>query len=92
MARRHGALCASLLFEMKRKEDPMRILTTVLALLSATSAVAHPGHIIEVAGHDHWIAIGLIGAAGLAALLGKRKGQEAESDDDADFDGDEEPA
>ena len=70
----------------------MRKLTTFLMLVLANSAAAHPGHIIEVAGHDHWIAIGLIGAAGLAALLGKRKGEAAEPDADDEPDAEAEPA
>lgn len=69
----------------------MRILTATIFLVTATSGFSHPGHIIDVAGHDHWIAIGLIGAAGLAALLGKRKGNsEPEAEDEAA--GEEAPA
>lgn len=70
----------------------MRLLTSTFFLVFATSAAAHPGHIIEVAGHDHWIAIGLIGAAGLAALLGKRKGEAAEPETEDEPDTDAEPA
>ncbi len=50
----------------------------------ATPAHAHVGHLGEVAGHGHWIGLGLIaGAAILAGLLNKgRKAEEAGPEDD----------
>lgn len=54
----------------------MRIIISVLALALPGMASAHPGHIVEVAGHNHWIALGAIGAAGLAALWSKLKDRE----------------
>ena len=50
----------------------MRIFLTIALMLAGQSAVAHPGHLIEVAGHDHWLAgitidIGLVG--GLWGIL-----------------------
>lgn len=56
----------------------MRGLLTVLLVCAASSAVAHPGHWAEVAGHDHWIAGAAIGLAGLAAIWGALKGKKAE--------------
>jgi hypothetical protein len=46
--------------------------------------VAHPGHLIEVAGHDHWLAgiaigIGLVG--GLWGIL-RGEDEDAESEEE----------
>ncbi len=64
----------------------MRILMTVMLVLTASSAHAHPGHWADVAGHDHWVAGAAIGLAGLAALWGALKGkkdrEEAEPDEE----------
>ena len=49
--------------------------------VSATPALAHVGHLGEVAGHGHWIAAGALGAAALAAwLAAKGKGKKAEAE------------
>lgn len=60
----------------------MRILTLLVASLTAGSAHAHPGHLIELAGHNHWLAGVALGgaiAAGIwGALKGKDKDPEAE--------------
>lgn len=32
-------------------------------LLPAVAAEAHPGHVAEVAGHSHWLAVALVLAA-----------------------------
>lgn len=51
----------------------------------SSSAFAHWGHVGELAGHGHVIAIGaLVGAAALAAALLKPKGEKAESEDEAE--------
>ncbi|MCB5200159.1 hypothetical protein SAMN05428995_101855 [Loktanella sp. DSM 29012] len=52
----------------------MRLLTVTL-ILTGTTAAAHPGHIVDAAGHNHWVAGIALGAAGLAALLGALKGR-----------------
>lgn len=63
----------------------MRHLTLSLIALAGSSlpALAHPGHLAGLAGHDHWVAGAAIGAAvavGVwAALKGRRKPQ-AEQD------------
>lgn len=45
-------------------------------------AHAHVGHLGEVAGHSHWIGVGVIVIAGtLAGLLGKLK-QDADAEED----------
>lgn len=50
----------------------MRIILPALILLPH-SALAHIGHLGEVAGHGHWIALGGIAIAGAIALMGARK-------------------
>lgn len=57
----------------------MRILFFALLTLPMP-AFAHIGHIGEVAGHGHWIALGGIAIAGAIALWGGRK----KSDDTPD--------
>ncbi|WP_281981614.1 DUF6732 family protein [Thalassorhabdomicrobium marinisediminis] len=51
----------------------MRLFLTPLMLLTAGPALAHPGHLGELGGHDHWIALGGIAIAGAIALWGIRK-------------------
>lgn len=51
------------------------------AIVLPAPALAHIGHLGEVAGHGHWIALGGIAIAGAIALLGNRKKR---PDDDAD--------
>jgi hypothetical protein len=68
------------------------LLTLILALLPGLAS-AHPGHLIEAAGHDHVIAgvaIGLaIGVAIWGALKGRRDDEVEEDADEASAD--EEP-
>ena len=56
---------------------------------SAEVTHAHWGHVGELAGHGHWIAVGAVVIAGaLAGLLGKSKDGEAaspEQDSEADL-------
>lgn len=70
----------------------MRALTTLLLLLLPGLAQAHPGHLIEVAGHDHiaaGVAIGLaIGVAVWGALKDKR---DDDAEDEAEEASDAEP-
>ncbi len=61
-------------------------LTTILALATGP-AVAHPGHLGELAGHSHWIALGLGALAGSIALWAGLKG--CKSDDTTDADSEE---
>ena len=51
----------------------MRIPLAILMILSAGPVLAHIGHLGEVAGHGHWIALGGIAIASAIALLGGRK-------------------
>lgn len=60
-------------------------------ILSPAPALAHIGHLGEVAGHGHWIALGGIALAGAIALLGgRKKADEAQTDDTAEDDETEE--
>lgn len=56
----------------------MKALSILFAVI-ATPALAHVGHLGEVAGHGHWIAAGALGAAALAAWLAG-KGKKADAD------------
>lgn len=70
-------------------------LTLLTCLALPNAAMAHVGHIADVAGHDHWVALGALGVAGVLAVLGARKGKEKARDDDAPDDepeGEEAPA
>lgn len=53
----------------------MRTTLSLIAMLFATSASAHPGHIADVAGHDHWVAGAAVGIAVLVGLWGALKGR-----------------
>ena len=70
----------------------MRYLTTLL-ILTASPALAHPGHIADLAGHGHWIGAAAAGAAIAIAIWAGLKGKstpEAEADPDAQEDGPQE--
>ena len=60
----------------------MRILFFTLFAFAATviPAQAHFGHLGELAGHGHWVAVGVLVAGGLAAiwLAGLKDGDEEE--------------
>ena len=63
----------------------MRFATLTFALLTATGAQGHPGHLAEVAGHGHWLGAAAIGAAiaiGLWGALKGRKDAAASAEDD----------
>jgi hypothetical protein len=61
----------------------MKQLQLFLAVLAIPGdALAHGGHLGELAGHSHWIGWGaLVAGAALAALLGKRKGKQETAQD-----------
>lgn len=60
----------------------MRLILSILLMLAAPPAMAHIGHLGEVAGHGHWIALGGIAIAGAIALWGGRKKPQEEDADD----------
>ena len=52
----------------------MRAFLFILVSVMPGIASAHIGHIGEVAGHTHWIAVGAgLAVAGIGAWLGKKK-------------------
>jgi len=71
----------------------MKTLISVILALLAAPALAHPTHIIEVAGHSHWIGLAAIAAAAAAALWQAKKGREekASQEDGAEAETDTEP-
>ena len=62
----------------------MKALPLLFMLFAAQPAFAHPGHLVDVAGHNHWVAGVAIGAAiamGIwGAFKGKRKDGEAKDE------------
>lgn len=61
--------------------------TALLAGLAPLPALAHPGHLAEVAGHGHWLGAAALGAAiaiGLWASRKPKKADSAEARDDAE--------
>lgn len=57
------------------------LLTFGFAALAAPAA-AHPGHLVDLAGHNHWLAAAAIAAAAAAALWQATQGKA--SDDEAE--------
>ncbi len=53
----------------------MRYILPLITVFYANSALAHIGHVGDVAGHDHWGAIIAIGLAGAVAIWGAKKGK-----------------
>ena len=73
----------------------MKRLSILLAVTFAPApALAHPGHLGELAGHTHWLALGaLVAAAAIAAVVAKASGKaDAEAAEDAPEGADEEEA
>lgn len=60
------------------------------ALIGAP-ALAHPGHLAEVAGHGHWLGAAAIGAAIAIGLVAGLKGRKAKAEDAAAEDEVEDP-
>jgi len=60
----------------------MKTLMTLIFAGLAGPALAHPTHIIDLAGHNHWLAAAAIAAAAAAALWqAKSRGEDAEAED-----------
>ena len=54
----------------------MRLATFMIAAGTATGALAHPGHLEQVSGHDHWELLGgiaILAAIGAAAVWSWRR-------------------
>ncbi len=66
----------------------MRLILTLCLTFLASAVSAHPGHIIDVAGHDHWVAGIAIGAAvaiGLWGALRPKKGEVEEAEPEGEM-------
>jgi len=71
----------------------LRTTSILFGLLLASPALAHPGHLAGLAGHDHWVAGAAIGLAVLVGIWGAVKGgkkSEGEVESDAEGSDDEE--
>lgn len=68
----------------------MRIFLTCMLTLLAQSAAADPGHLADVAGHNHWVAGAAIGIAIVVGIWGALTGGKA--DEEADEELEEEAA
>ena len=71
----------------------MRYALTLLLLVVGTGAQAHPGHIADLAGHDHWVAGAAIGLAILTGIYGALKGKkDTDADAESEIEEEGEPA
>jgi hypothetical protein len=70
----------------------MRLTLALFTILAGTPALAHIGHLADVAGHGHWAAAGAIAIALGIAALGARKGKSQDKDVTEDDATDEEGA
>jgi hypothetical protein len=59
----------------------MRLFISLMVAALAGPAAAHPGHLADLAGHDHWVAGAAIGVAIALGLWGALKGKGADKDD-----------
>jgi hypothetical protein len=74
-------------------EDQMRLILTLLLAMAGSTAHAHPGHLADLAGHDHWVAGAAIGLAILTGIYGALKGKkETEAEAEAELEEEGEPA
>ncbi|WP_293441642.1 DUF6732 family protein [Planktotalea sp.] len=65
-------------------------LTCMAAVLWANTAMAHVGHLADVAGHGHWIGAAALGAAIALGAWAASKGKKDEASDEDDVEPDEE--
>ncbi|MCK0121131.1 hypothetical protein MWU61_11325 [Loktanella sp. F6476L] len=71
----------------------MRIILTLLLAIAGSSVQAHPGHLADLAGHDHWIAGAAIGLAILTGIYGALKGKkETDAEVEPELEEEGEPA
>ncbi|MEO0750556.1 MAG: DUF6732 family protein [Pseudomonadota bacterium] len=56
----------------------------IFFLLLGSPALAHPGHLAEVAGHGHWLGAAAIGAAIAIGLYAGLRGRKAKAEETAD--------
>ncbi|MEN8895513.1 MAG: DUF6732 family protein [Yoonia sp.] len=63
----------------------MRFALFTFFIFAGNMAAAHPGHLIELAGHDHWAAGAAIGAAILAGIWGALRGEKSDEPDEEEL-------
>ena len=66
----------------------MRYLLPLISLLPAP-ALAHPGHLASLAGHDHWVAGAAVGAAVAVGVWGWMKGRKGAAKPEAEPEGED---
>lgn len=59
-----------------------RILLAGLAAVTPTAALAHAGHLGELAGHSHWIGVAALAGAALVAGVIALKDRKRKQEDD----------
>ena len=62
----------------------MKFLFSLTLAMMAAPAFAHPTHIIEVAGHNHWLGLAAIAAAAAVALWQAKKDRDEEATEEGD--------
>ncbi len=67
----------------------MRLILPLLLVTLPGLAAAHPGHLIELGGHSHWVAAGAIGLAAAVAIWGKLKDRKSGAEPEADAESEE---
>ena len=84
---RFHCFCAARFGRLK-VEPTMKFLPAFSAILFATPAFAHLGHVGELAGHAHWIGLGAAAVAAAlgsaAALAGKKRKETVAADEEAE--------
>lgn len=70
----------------------MRFVLTLIFTTLGMPALAHVGHLGEVAGHSHWIALGAIILAGAVAAWGAKGRKDKDAEPEEEIEGEEEPA
>ncbi|WP_108259699.1 DUF6732 family protein [Mangrovicoccus ximenensis] len=68
-----------------------RILTGAVLVSAPGAALAHPGHLADLAGHSHWVAGAAVGAAILVGLWAGLKGRGRKDEAGAEEQGGAEP-
>ena len=67
----------------------MKFQILFLVLVSGSAANAHPGHLIDLAGHGHWLAGIALGGAIAAGIWGALKGNAKDTDEPEEVDEDQ---
>lgn len=60
----------------------MKLIMTLVFAGLAGPVLAHPGHLIDLAGHNHWLAAAAVAAAAAAALWQAKKGKDTKAEGD----------